>query len=42
VAHNADAYGNWLIRIRPEPGALAAAKLLSPDEYAKLLAADNG
>jgi glycine cleavage system H protein len=38
---NSDAYGSWLIRIRPDPGALAAAKLLSPDQYRKKLAAEE-
>jgi glycine cleavage system H protein len=39
---NSDPYGNWLIRLRPEPGALPAAKLLSPDDYKKILATEEG
>ena len=40
---NADAYGaGWLMRIRPAPGALAAAALLSAAEYLKLLEAERG
>jgi glycine cleavage system H protein len=40
-AINADPYGSWLIRVRPTPGALAAAKLLSAAQYQALLAAEN-
>jgi glycine cleavage system H protein len=35
---NSDAYASWLIRLRPGSGTLAAAKLLSPDQYKRLLA----
>jgi glycine cleavage system H protein len=38
-AVNADPYGSWFIRVRPAPGALAAAKLLSAAQYQALLAA---
>jgi glycine cleavage system H protein len=41
-ALNADAYGNWLMRIRPAAGALAAAKLLTASEYTKLVDAEGG
>ncbi len=41
-AVNSDAYGNWLMRVRPAPGALAAAKLLSAAQYTKLLEAQGG
>jgi glycine cleavage system H protein len=41
-AVNSDAYGSWLIRLRPDSGALAAAKLLSPDQYKQLLATQGG
>jgi glycine cleavage system H protein len=38
-AVNSDAYGCWLMRIRPAPGALAAATLLNAAEYTKLVEA---
>jgi glycine cleavage system H protein len=40
---NADPYGaGWLMRVKPAPGALAAAALLSAEDYRKLLAAEGG
>jgi glycine cleavage system H protein len=36
-AVNAAPYGSWFIRVRPAPGALAAAKLLSAAQYQALL-----
>ena len=40
---NADPYGaGWLMRLRPAPGALAAAALLSAAEYRALLEAEGG
>jgi glycine cleavage system H protein len=41
-AVNADAYGNWLMRIRPAAGTVTAPKLLSPDQYSKFVEADGG
>jgi glycine cleavage system H protein len=38
---NSDAYASWLIRLRPDAGALAAAKLLSPAQYQKILEAEG-
>jgi glycine cleavage system H protein len=40
-AINSDPYGSWLIRVRPAPGALAAAKLLSAAQYQAVLAAED-
>lgn len=40
-AVNADAYGAWLMRIKPAPGALAAAQLLSAADYQKVLDAEG-
>lgn len=34
--------GGWLLRMRPAPGALAAAGLLSASAYRELLAAEGG
>ncbi len=40
---NADPYGEgWLMRLKPAPGALAAAALLSAAEYQQVLAAEGG
>jgi glycine cleavage system H protein len=40
---NADPYGaGWLWRLKPVPGALAAAALLSAAEYQQLLDAEGG
>jgi glycine cleavage system H protein len=40
---NTQPYGEgWLMRLRPGPGALAAAALLSAAEYQKLLDAEGG
>jgi glycine cleavage system H protein len=40
---NTEPYGGgWLMRLRPEPGALAGAALLSAADYQKLLAAEGG
>jgi len=39
---NSDAYGNWLMRVRPAQGALAAVRLLSAAQYAKVLKAQGG
>jgi glycine cleavage system H protein len=40
---NSDAYGEgWLMRLRPAQGALAAAALMSPADYQKLLDAEGG
>ena len=41
-AVNSDAYENWLIRVRPVPDALAAAKLLSAVQYTKILEDQGG
>ena len=42
-AVNSDAYGaGWLMRLRPAPGALAAAQLLSPADYQAVLDAEGG
>jgi glycine cleavage system H protein len=40
-AINTDPYGSWFIRVRPAPGALAAAKLLSAAQYQALLPAED-
>ena len=40
-AVNVDAYSAWLMRLRPAPGALAAAALMSPADYEKFLAAEG-
>lgn len=40
-AVNADAYSAWLMRLRPAPGALAAAALMSCADYEKFLAAEG-
>lgn len=40
-AVNADAYSAWLMRLRPAPGALAAAALMSSADYEKFLAAEG-
>jgi len=38
---NADPYGEgWLMRVRPAPGALAAAALLSAEQYQQVLDAE--
>ena len=40
---NADPYGaGWLMRLRPAPGAVAAAGLLAPADYQKVLDAEGG
>jgi glycine cleavage system H protein len=40
---NSDAYGaGWLMRLRPAPGALAAARLLSAADYQQVLEAEGG
>jgi glycine cleavage system H protein len=40
---NSDPYGEgWLMRIRPAPGALTAAALLSAADYQKVLEAEGG
>src|SRR5262249_37858146 len=40
---NSDPYGEgWLMRLRPAAGAVAAAELLSADDYQKVLAAEGG
>lgn len=40
---NTDPYGEgWLMRLRPAPGALAAAALLSAADYQKVLEAEGG
>ena len=40
---NTDAYGaGWLWRLRPAPGALAAAALLSAADYQQVLDAEGG
>jgi glycine cleavage system H protein len=40
---NTDPYGEgWLLRLRPAPGALAAAALMSAADYQKLLEAEGG
>ncbi|HEY0766476.1 MAG TPA: glycine cleavage system protein GcvH [Steroidobacteraceae bacterium] len=40
---NTDAYGEgWLMRLRPAPGALAAAALMSAADYQKVLEAEGG
>jgi glycine cleavage system H protein len=42
-AVNTDAYGaGWLMRLRPAPGALAAAQLLSAADYQAVLDAEGG
>jgi glycine cleavage system H protein len=41
-AVNADAYGNWLMRIRPAAGSLMAPKLMSPEQYSNFVEADGG
>ena len=42
-AVNSEPYGGgWLMRIKPAPGAVAAAGLLSPGEYEQLLQAEGG
>lgn len=40
-AVNADAYSAWLMRLRPAPGALAAAALMSGTDYEKFLASEG-
>ncbi len=40
-AVNANAYSAWLMRLRPAPGALAAATLMSAADYEKFLAAEG-
>lgn len=40
-AVNADAYKAWLMRLRPAPGALAAAAFMSAGDYEKFLAAEG-
>jgi glycine cleavage system H protein len=40
---NAQPYGEgWLMRLKPAAGALAAAELLSPADYQKVLDAEGG
>jgi glycine cleavage system H protein len=40
---NAEPYGaGWLMRLRPGPGAVAAAGLMSAGDYQKLLDAEGG
>jgi glycine cleavage system H protein len=40
---NTQPYGEgWLMRLRPAPGALAAAALLSPGDYQKILDSEGG
>jgi glycine cleavage system H protein len=40
---NAEPYGaGWLMRLKPAPGALSAAALLSAADYQKLLDAEGG
>ncbi len=40
---NADPYGEgWLMRLKPAPGALAAAALLSAADYQQVLDAEGG
>lgn len=40
---NSQPYGEgWLMRLKPAAGALAAAQLMSPAEYQKLLDAEGG
>jgi glycine cleavage system H protein len=41
-AVNADAYGNWLMRIRPAAGSLMTPKLMSPEQYSNFVEADGG
>jgi glycine cleavage system H protein len=42
-ALNAQPYGEgWLMRLKPAPGALAAAQLMSAADYQKLLDAEGG
>jgi len=41
-AVNADAYSAWLMRLKPAPGAVAAAGLLSAADYQKVLDAEGG
>ena len=40
-AVNTDAYAAWLMRLRPAPGALAAAELMSAADYEKFLATEG-
>ena len=40
-AVNTDAYAAWLMRVRPAPGAVAAAALMSAADYEKFLAAEG-
>lgn len=40
---NAEPYGaGWLMRLKPAPGALAAAQLMSAADYQKVLDAEGG
>jgi glycine cleavage system H protein len=40
---NTQPYGEgWLMRMKPAPGAVAAAQLLSPADYQKVLDAEGG
>jgi glycine cleavage system H protein len=40
---NTDPYGEgWLMRLRPAPGALTGAALLSAADYQKVLEAEGG
>jgi len=41
-AVNKDAYGAWLIRLKPAAGALEQAQLLSAADYQKVLDAEGG
>jgi glycine cleavage system H protein len=41
-AVNTQPYGAWLMRMKPAPGALAAAQLLSGADYQKVLDAEGG
>jgi glycine cleavage system H protein len=41
-ALNADAYANWLMRIRPAAQTKTPPKLLSPEQYSKFVEADGG
>jgi len=41
-AVNADPYSAWLMRLKPDPGAVAAAGLLSAADYQKVLDAEGG
>ena len=40
-AVNTDAYAAWLMRLRPAPGALAAAEFMSAADYEKFLATEG-